>query len=70
MFLCLKKHLSYVLQINLDAHREIASLSDIATVDALIKLIVADRELGITARILGESQEIAALSPNGDALQP
>ena len=70
MFLCLKKHLSYVLQVDLDTHREVASLSDIATVDALIELMVAGRELGVTTRILGEGEEITALCPYGDALQP
>ena len=58
------------LEIDLNTHREDTTLSNIATVNALIELIVANRELGITTRILSQSKEVAALSPDRDALQP
>ena len=51
------------LEVNLNTHREHTSLSDVATVDALIELVVAYRELWVVASVFGDGEEVTSLCP-------
>ena len=59
-----------ILQVDGQTKREVTILGQQAGIDALIEHAVAARNLGVIARILGNSEHVRRFCPNGKAKQP